>query len=227
MQLCNPFWAEQNNNQVLYYDDSYSYVTLAQFSPLKQNQVRHWQNISSCQEPCLKPVCDAVCWWLARSFPGRSPPGLAKTPLSALGLKPHNPAEILLHQTGSGQCEHTYKWNHSIWWQVRNGGILISCYFFCVCFKMNIFRPTDGSYVCAELINEPFSSWTQNWVNKFVNVKKQQQLSLVFAAFYTRTYSRYKGYRTKRHFLPIFFCFLNCFCGLSPMLRRRWWEQWV
>uniref|UniRef100_A0A8C5B4Z1 Tensin 1 n=1 Tax=Gadus morhua TaxID=8049 RepID=A0A8C5B4Z1_GADMO len=34
---------------------------------------------------------------------GRSPPGLAKTPLSALGLKPHNPAEILLNQTGSGQ----------------------------------------------------------------------------------------------------------------------------
>uniref|UniRef100_A0A8D2ZM00 Tensin 1 n=1 Tax=Scophthalmus maximus TaxID=52904 RepID=A0A8D2ZM00_SCOMX len=34
-------------------------------------------------------------------LPGRSPPGLAKTPLSALGLKPHNPAEILLNQTGS------------------------------------------------------------------------------------------------------------------------------
>uniref|UniRef100_A0A8D0HTZ5 Tensin 1 n=1 Tax=Sphenodon punctatus TaxID=8508 RepID=A0A8D0HTZ5_SPHPU len=33
----------------------------------------------------------------------RSPPGLAKTPLSALGLKPHNPAEILLQQTG-GEC---------------------------------------------------------------------------------------------------------------------------
>uniref|UniRef100_A0A8C1VIH1 Tensin 1b n=1 Tax=Cyprinus carpio TaxID=7962 RepID=A0A8C1VIH1_CYPCA len=33
---------------------------------------------------------------------GRSPPGLAKTPLSFLGLKPHNPAEILLNQTGSG-----------------------------------------------------------------------------------------------------------------------------
>ncbi|KAG1945129.1 tensin-1 [Pimephales promelas] len=31
----------------------------------------------------------------------RSPPGLAKTPLSFLGLKPHNPADILLHQTGS------------------------------------------------------------------------------------------------------------------------------
>ncbi|KAK7938902.1 hypothetical protein WMY93_002228 [Mugilogobius chulae] len=31
----------------------------------------------------------------------RSPPGLAKTPLSALGLKPHNPAEILLNQTGA------------------------------------------------------------------------------------------------------------------------------
>ncbi|KAI4890803.1 hypothetical protein NFI96_014934 [Prochilodus magdalenae] len=31
----------------------------------------------------------------------RSPPGLAKTPLSFLGLKPHNPAEILLNQTGS------------------------------------------------------------------------------------------------------------------------------
>ncbi|XP_052003921.1 tensin-1 isoform X4 [Xyrauchen texanus] len=31
----------------------------------------------------------------------RSPPGLAKTPLSFLGLKPHNPAEIHLNQTGS------------------------------------------------------------------------------------------------------------------------------
>ncbi|XP_059418481.1 tensin-1 isoform X3 [Carassius carassius] len=31
----------------------------------------------------------------------RSPPGLAKTPLSFLGLKPHNPAEILLNQKGS------------------------------------------------------------------------------------------------------------------------------
>ncbi|XP_061697434.1 tensin-1 isoform X14 [Syngnathoides biaculeatus] len=31
----------------------------------------------------------------------RSPPGLAKTPLSALGLKPHNPADLLLNQTGS------------------------------------------------------------------------------------------------------------------------------
>nr|XP_040123728.1 tensin-1 isoform X17 [Ictidomys tridecemlineatus] len=31
----------------------------------------------------------------------RSPPGLAKTPLSALGLKPHNPADILLHPTGA------------------------------------------------------------------------------------------------------------------------------
>ncbi|KAL2081552.1 hypothetical protein ACEWY4_023405 [Coilia grayii] len=31
----------------------------------------------------------------------RSPPGLAKTPLSFLGLKPHNPAEIMLNQTGS------------------------------------------------------------------------------------------------------------------------------
>ncbi|XP_072473851.1 tensin-1 isoform X14 [Notamacropus eugenii] len=30
----------------------------------------------------------------------RSPPGLAKTPLSALGLKPHNPADIVLHPTG-------------------------------------------------------------------------------------------------------------------------------
>uniref|UniRef100_A0A3Q4HGW8 Tensin 1b n=1 Tax=Neolamprologus brichardi TaxID=32507 RepID=A0A3Q4HGW8_NEOBR len=37
---------------------------------------------------------------------GRSPPGLAKTPLSALGLKPHNPAEILLNQTGSGWLQH-------------------------------------------------------------------------------------------------------------------------
>uniref|UniRef100_A0A8C7D1Z1 Tensin 1 n=1 Tax=Oncorhynchus kisutch TaxID=8019 RepID=A0A8C7D1Z1_ONCKI len=29
------------------------------------------------------------------SYPARSPPGLAKTPLSALGLKPHHPADIL------------------------------------------------------------------------------------------------------------------------------------
>ncbi|XP_060786294.1 tensin-1 isoform X7 [Neoarius graeffei] len=36
---------------------------------------------------------------------GRSPPGLAKTPLSFLGLKPHNPAEILLNQTGSENHE--------------------------------------------------------------------------------------------------------------------------
>ncbi|XP_075685197.1 tensin-1 isoform X2 [Rhinoderma darwinii] len=30
----------------------------------------------------------------------RSPPGLARTPLSALGLKPHNPADIMLQQSG-------------------------------------------------------------------------------------------------------------------------------
>ncbi|CAM4614585.1 unnamed protein product [Lepidochelys olivacea] len=33
----------------------------------------------------------------------RSPPGLAKTPLSALGLKPHNPAEILLQPAGGSR----------------------------------------------------------------------------------------------------------------------------
>uniref|UniRef100_A0A3B3SW37 Tensin 1 n=1 Tax=Paramormyrops kingsleyae TaxID=1676925 RepID=A0A3B3SW37_9TELE len=37
---------------------------------------------------------------------GRSPPGLAKTPLSALGLKPHNPVEILLQQSGSEPCSY-------------------------------------------------------------------------------------------------------------------------
>uniref|UniRef100_A0AAZ3PSA0 Tensin 1 n=1 Tax=Oncorhynchus tshawytscha TaxID=74940 RepID=A0AAZ3PSA0_ONCTS len=36
----------------------------------------------------------------------RSPPGLAKTPLSALGLKPHHPANIL--HGGSGQNTHTH-----------------------------------------------------------------------------------------------------------------------
>ncbi|XP_065493782.1 tensin-1 isoform X9 [Caloenas nicobarica] len=40
-----------------------------------------------------------------RSFSVRSPPGLAKTPLSALGLKPHNPAEILLHPVGELEGE--------------------------------------------------------------------------------------------------------------------------
>ncbi|XP_067994991.1 tensin-1 isoform X1 [Melanerpes formicivorus] len=39
------------------------------------------------------------------SNPMRSPPGLAKTPLSALGLKPHNPAEILLHPVGELEGE--------------------------------------------------------------------------------------------------------------------------
>ncbi|XP_010218338.1 PREDICTED: tensin-like [Tinamus guttatus] len=39
------------------------------------------------------------------SDPLRSPPGLAKTPLSALGLKPHNPAEILLHPVGELEGE--------------------------------------------------------------------------------------------------------------------------
>lgn len=42
----------------------------------------------------------------------RSPPGLAKTPLSALGLKPHNPAEILLHPVG-GECRHGGCWRFS------------------------------------------------------------------------------------------------------------------
>ncbi|XP_069838420.1 tensin-1 isoform X2 [Dendropsophus ebraccatus] len=40
--------------------------------------------------PAISPTGTAV----------RSPPGLAKTPLSALGLKPHNPADILLQQSG-------------------------------------------------------------------------------------------------------------------------------
>ncbi|XP_061860703.1 tensin-1 isoform X5 [Colius striatus] len=39
------------------------------------------------------------------SVGARSPPGLAKTPLSALGLKPHNPAEILLHPVGELEGE--------------------------------------------------------------------------------------------------------------------------
>uniref|UniRef100_F6VHK2 Tensin 1 n=1 Tax=Monodelphis domestica TaxID=13616 RepID=F6VHK2_MONDO len=38
----------------------------------------------------------------------RSPPGLAKTPLSALGLKPHNPADILLHPTGERWIPRSY-----------------------------------------------------------------------------------------------------------------------
>ncbi|XP_075465818.1 tensin-1 isoform X4 [Ascaphus truei] len=35
----------------------------------------------------------------------RSPPGLARTPLSALGLKPHNPADIMLQQSGEAVRE--------------------------------------------------------------------------------------------------------------------------
>ncbi|XP_067843043.1 tensin-1 isoform X3 [Heptranchias perlo] len=38
----------------------------------------------------------------------RSPPGLAKTPLSALGLKPHNPADILLQSAALGQEPRSY-----------------------------------------------------------------------------------------------------------------------
>lgn len=73
---------------------------------------------------------------------GRSPPGLAKTPLSALGLKPHNPAEILLNQTGSGQCQHTCAKNGEIelltdWLQNQiNNDVLMTkktliCFFYC------------------------------------------------------------------------------------------------
>ncbi|XP_067890814.1 tensin-1 isoform X4 [Heterodontus francisci] len=38
----------------------------------------------------------------------RSPPGLAKTPLSALGLKPHNPADVLLQSAALGQEPRSY-----------------------------------------------------------------------------------------------------------------------
>ncbi|XP_048455244.1 tensin-1-like [Rhincodon typus] len=38
----------------------------------------------------------------------RSPPGLAKTPLSALGLKPHNPADVLLQSATLGQEPRSY-----------------------------------------------------------------------------------------------------------------------
>ncbi|XP_059823470.1 tensin-1-like isoform X6 [Hypanus sabinus] len=38
----------------------------------------------------------------------RSPPGLAQTPLSALGLKPHNPADIILQSTILGQEPRSY-----------------------------------------------------------------------------------------------------------------------
>lgn len=41
----------------------------------------------------------------------RSPPGLAKTPLSALGLKPHNPASILLHPTGGEWFQWEGRWS--------------------------------------------------------------------------------------------------------------------
>lgn len=83
---------KMDESWVLCYDDSYSYVTLAQFSPLKQNQVRHWQNISSCQEPCLKPVCDAVCWWLARSFPRSIPSWSCQDSIVSPGLKASQPS---------------------------------------------------------------------------------------------------------------------------------------
>uniref|UniRef100_A0AAZ3NWR1 Tensin 1 n=1 Tax=Oncorhynchus tshawytscha TaxID=74940 RepID=A0AAZ3NWR1_ONCTS len=43
-----------------------------------------------------------------------SPPGLAKTPLSALGLKPHHPADIL--HGGSGQNTHTHTHTHTPLW---------------------------------------------------------------------------------------------------------------
>lgn len=54
---------------------------------------------------CL-PSCPPLTPCVSPLLPGtvRSPPGLAKTPLSALGLKPHNPADILLHPTG-GELE--------------------------------------------------------------------------------------------------------------------------
>uniref|UniRef100_A0A8C5QTI2 Tensin 1 n=1 Tax=Leptobrachium leishanense TaxID=445787 RepID=A0A8C5QTI2_9ANUR len=69
----------------------------------------------------------------------RSPPGLAKTPLSALGLKPHNPADIILQQSGeprsyvesvarsaagvvSAPTSPTIPQAYSMEVQIRNGG---------------------------------------------------------------------------------------------------------
>uniref|UniRef100_A0AAZ3SNK6 Tensin 1 n=1 Tax=Oncorhynchus tshawytscha TaxID=74940 RepID=A0AAZ3SNK6_ONCTS len=49
-----------------------------------------------------------------RSTAAHSPPGLAKTPLSALGLKPHHPADIL--HGGSGQNTHTHTHTHTPLW---------------------------------------------------------------------------------------------------------------
>lgn len=73
----------------------------------------------------------------------RSPPGLAKTPLSALGLKPHNPAEILLHPVG-GECRHGSCWRFS------GGG--------CVCATVRI--PLEGSPGCRRHFCLPFwASW--------------------------------------------------------------------
>uniref|UniRef100_A0A3Q3BL90 Tensin-1-like n=1 Tax=Kryptolebias marmoratus TaxID=37003 RepID=A0A3Q3BL90_KRYMA len=56
---------------------------------------------------------------------GRSPPGLAKTPLSALGLKPHNPAEILLNQIGSGWAKRNSNRLKTISQEVFYGCLLI------------------------------------------------------------------------------------------------------
>uniref|UniRef100_A0A8K9XFJ7 Tensin 1 n=1 Tax=Oncorhynchus mykiss TaxID=8022 RepID=A0A8K9XFJ7_ONCMY len=50
----------------------------------------------------------------------RSPPGLAKTPLSALGLKPHHPANIL--HGGSGQNTHTHTHTHTLHYGRGYGG---------------------------------------------------------------------------------------------------------
>ncbi|XP_075037187.1 tensin-1 isoform X4 [Mixophyes fleayi] len=52
------------------------------------------------QAPAISPTATAVV---------RSPPGLAKTPLSALGLKPHSPADILLQQTGDTETVIEYE----------------------------------------------------------------------------------------------------------------------
>lgn len=59
--------------------------------------------------PCTSWLTPHASPLLSRTV--RSPPGLAKTPLSALGLKPHNPADILLHPKGG-----EWLWLEGRWW---------------------------------------------------------------------------------------------------------------
>ncbi|XP_069792153.1 tensin-1-like isoform X2 [Narcine bancroftii] len=66
--------------------------------PKESNMHSYREAFEELEGPVLSPTSGVA----------RSPPGLAKTPLSALGLKPHNPVDIMMQSAVLGQEPRSY-----------------------------------------------------------------------------------------------------------------------